>query len=65
MLGDLGGVVLVGRDAGRRVADAGEPARCRVASRPARTSQTNALDSWIDVFGSPRERDQVVRRVAR
>ena len=31
------------------------PARRKVplASRPARTSQANALDSWIDTFGSP------------
>src|SRR3712207_7977023 len=36
------------------------PASSEVPSRlrPARTSQTNALDSWIDVFGSP---DSVMR----
>ena len=62
----LGGVVAVGGDA---------PAACRgrrrawrssrVAPRPARTSQVNALDSWIDDVRVARERDQVVGGVAR
>ena len=58
-----------GRGRGRRrAASSRTPARRAVprrVARPARTSQTNALDSWIDTFGSPRERDQVVGGVAR
>ncbi len=53
------GMVVVRRDArrlrrGRRRARG----RCPVGARPARTSQVNALDSWIDTFGSPDSDDR-------